>query len=157
MAFQVLVRTVGLKQLIGTTEGRSKRAKNFRPVMKWAARETQKQTTRVFRAEGAAAGGRKWPELSYATMKIKADRYPGQPMLERTGKLKNSLRRGGGGHVRVVGKKGLKFGTTVRYARDLQEGVGRMPPRPFLFFGDRLKERVTAAVREYIMTGKVPR
>lgn len=126
-------------------------------MMKWAARETQAQTTRVFNAEGAAAGGHRWPELAQATIKIKEARYPDRPMLERTGRLKNSLRRGGSGHIRVIGKKGLRFGTNVKYAQDLQEGEARMPPRPFLFIGDQLRQRVVKAMQEYVMNGRVPR
>jgi phage gpG-like protein len=157
MAFSVLVQAIGLKQLVGGLEKSSKRARDLRPIMKWAARETQKQTTRVFNSEGASAGGRKWPELAQATLAIKAARYPGKPMLERTGKLKRSLRRGGSGHVRVIGKKGLRFGTRVSYAQDLQQGDARTPPRPFLFIGPRLAKRVQDAVRDYVVEGKVPR
>jgi phage gpG-like protein len=84
---------------------------------------------------GRFAGGA-WARLSpgYALWKQKA--YPGQGILQRTGRLQESLRWSG----TTVGREGLfdasptavVVGTRVPYGAFHQSGTRRMPARPFL-------------------------
>lgn len=57
------------------------------------------------------------------------------PILLATGKLKKSITTKGGDNITKIGRKNLILGTTVPYSRYLQEGTGKMPDRPFLFWG----------------------
>ena len=54
------------------------------------------------------------------------------PLLRRTGRLYNSLTKPGGENIFRVTKSNLVFGTSVPYARYLEEGTKRMPARPIL-------------------------
>ena len=57
------------------------------------------------------------------------------PILLLTGRLKKSITKKGRDHIEKIGRKSLILGTKVPYGFDHQKGKGRMPARPFLFWG----------------------
>jgi len=80
-------------------------------------------------------------------------RYYSTPMLHRTGRLLRSLTANASGNVFDVQGSTVEVGTNVRYARYLQTGTSRMPPRPYLFIDEAVAERVRAIFAKYVMTG----
>lgn len=88
-----------------------------------------------FDGEGKFVGG--WMPLSPGYAAWKAKKFPGKKMLERTGRLRNSLRFANG----EMGSEGLfdpqpkslTVGTLVPYAGDHQFGKDRLPQRRFMW------------------------
>lgn len=103
---------------------------DFRPV--WPEIELQ-----FFRAELeqfssiGARGGSQWAPLSKGYAKWKAKKYPGKPILQRTGRLLRSLSViGGADSVHEAEPLSLTLGTRVPYAIHHQRGGKRLSQRP---------------------------
>jgi phage gpG-like protein len=96
----------------------------------------------MFNTGGAARGpggkfkGGNWAWLSPKYQVWKSVHYPGQPILVRTGALRESVRWNGSG----LGAGGyfdphpsfVIAGTTIEYGKYHQTGTSNMPARPFL-------------------------
>jgi phage gpG-like protein len=87
---------------------------------------------------GRFIGGTAWAPLSKRYKEWKQKAYPGQGILQRTGRLQESLKWDGSG----LGPEGIfnafpdhvETGTAVPYGRYLQDGIpDRMPARPFMW------------------------
>lgn len=100
-----------------------------------------------FDAEGAGPVAGPWAPLSARYAEWKAQHYPGQPILVRTGALRAALTSGTAqGALRDVGDDSLAFGTDgIPYASNHQTGTGRMPARPPFDFGPATEEAMQAA------------
>lgn len=115
------------------------------------------KTSGTPRGEGGKFSGAPWTMLSPAYAKWKYKHYPGQPILTRDGRLRDSLAWGGNTlgpeGVWVATKHYAQFGTSVPYAAAHQYGVPKrnLPARPFLikpdpaFWGPLLKQWVVKA------------
>lgn len=102
---------------------------DLRPV--WPEIELQffRAELEQFSSEGAR-GGARWQPLSARYAKWKAKRYPGKPILQRTGRLLRSLSVvGGPDSVRIVEPMSLTLGTRMPYAGYHQRGAKRLPQR----------------------------
>lgn len=87
-----------------------------------------------FRTEGAR-GGERWKPLSDSYRKWKELKYPGQPILVLTGRLRRSLTATGSEEsIRIREKKSLTLGSSTPYGRYHQSGTRRMAARPPLVF-----------------------
>ena len=68
-----------------------------------------------------AVEGPGWAELSEEYARKKAKRFPGKPILQATGNLKDSFTNPGRA-IQSLGPKHLELGTDVHYARYHQDG-----------------------------------
>lgn len=68
-----------------------------------------------FASQGARVGG--WRELEASYREWKAKHYPGKPILQLTGALKDSLtKQNAAGQVRRVDERAMTLGTNLVYA-----------------------------------------
>jgi phage gpG-like protein len=82
-------------------------------------------------ARFSSGGFGTWPPLSSGYAAFKAKHYPGQPILVRTGLLRESLTsRTGAGAIYEESALELTLGTNVPYAKYHQTGTSKMPARP---------------------------
>lgn len=98
---------------------------------------------RQFGAEGRGPNVGGWAQLSPAYEEWKGQNYPGKPILERTGALKDALTDSSASHAfRDFSTTEFNFGTAgLEYASFHQSGTGRMPDRPpFDFTADFERE-----------------
>ena len=114
-----------------------------------------------FRTRGGKVGG--WKPLSPRYAELKAARWPGRGILQRTYRLQRSLLPSGSVASGGVGADGvyepgptnLRIGTSVQYADKHDRGLDGMPKRQILFYQEStayddlwsawLKGRATAA------------
>lgn len=83
-----------------------------------------------FRSEGQR-GGDRWRPLSDNYRKWKELKYPGQPILVLTGRLRRSLTATGSEEsIRIRERTELTLGSSTPYGRFHQTGTRRMSPRP---------------------------
>lgn len=105
---------------------------------------------RLFSTEGAAGEAGKWAALSPAYAKYKAQKYPGQPILQATGALYASLT-----DIEAVGavvkpeRDELIIGSNIPYGKFHQKGQG-VPKRPMSFSNESRR-----AVQKAIQKGLV--
>lgn len=126
------------------------RASNERTMFRGLVARFKNSERRIFQTQGAALGS-PWRPLSPEYAQAKQRDYPGQPILVRTGRLRESLTERP--TVRFRGNT-MEIGTNVPYSQYHQRGMGNNPLRRHvgLTFGDRTAW--TNDVREYIVNGR---
>lgn len=122
------------------------RPKNLQPVFDWfGAYMVTGSIQRNFEAEGRPSP---WAPLSPAYAEWKEAHYPGQPILQLTGRMRASF------HWRSSPQT-LKIWNTRPYFRYHQTGTSRMPARISLLLQDADKAVLTRKCRQYWLTGEV--
>lgn len=118
------------EQLLDRTLARFEGApEDMRPVWDELQKSFEKNERKLFATEGAS-GGAAWAPLSPKYAAWKMQHYPGKPILEREGDLKESLTNlNSSGSILVKEMNYAIFGTAVDYARFHAQGVG-VPQRP---------------------------
>ncbi len=99
------------------------------------------------RGKGPAAG--QWKPLSPSYEKWKARAFPGMPLMERTGDLREALTDASSSMAwREWSASEFSFGTAgVPYASYHQTGTGRLPARPVFDFGSDFDSELTSALQ----------
>lgn len=126
---------------------------DYRPVWPVIADEFYAEVAGQFESEGAQ-GGRKWAPLSPAYAKWKEARYPGRPILERTGDLKRSLTSEKDPNaVRVEQRKGLMLGSKIPYGvyHQSPRPRGRLPRRAPILLSARFKREAMRHMQAYLV------
>lgn len=102
-----------------------------------------------FQSEGSGARG-PWAQLSPAYEAIKAQRFPGNPILEATGRMKEGLTDSSSPFAtRRMGGDTFEFGTLgVEYASHHQVGTATMPARPPFDFSTDFERDLAGAALE---------
>lgn len=105
-----------------------------------------------FKSEGSEGLGAKWASLSESYAAWKAVHYPGKPILQRTGRLLESLSsRKDEGAIYIPAPKSLTIGSSVPYAIFHQKGTGHMPPRKEIALGEPAKRELMKLAQMYLI------
>lgn len=107
---------------------------------------------RQFASQGGYGSGG-WPALSPAYAAWKAMHYPGKPILEREGDLKDSLTRRPFG-IEVLTPASMTVGSGIDYGRYHQAGDGVPRRRPVELPESERREWVRL-IQRFIVTGNV--
>lgn len=109
-----------------------------------------------FDKEGGYSGSG-WKMLSAAYAKMKARRFPGTKILERTGKMKKSFTEGGDGWYQLLQPLSMEVGSNLktpngRYGLAMlhQMGTKKMPARPIIGLSARENTKYPEIMGEYI-------
>lgn len=127
------------------------RARDFRPVFRWAKRELQKMNRDNFTTQGLPVGG--WSPLNADYAAWKSTNFPGRPIMQATGRLRDSLVRLDGPANQIDLTK-AQFGTDVEYARFHQYGTTRMPKRQIVFEPKGFARTLAEHTGEHIVYGR---
>lgn len=120
---------------------------NLAPLMEQIGEAAQDEFERSFETGGFG----KWPPLKRVTQDIKARRFPGQPIMVRTGTLRDSLiERGAEGNIFEVTALGVNVGTAIPYAYKQHDGEGGTPGRPVVFVSPGLEARMAELAENYL-------
>ena len=140
MAVEVRVH-VHAESAIRLMRDMERRSKDFKPVFRWAKQELERANEANFTASGLPAGG--WAPLNARYASWKSTHFPGRPMMEITGRLRDSLTRLVG-PANKIDRMSAEFGTDVEYAKFHQYGTTRMAKRKIVYeptgFGRTLAE-----------------
>ncbi len=112
---------------------------------------------RAFATEGASQGA-KWTPLSPRYAAWKARRYPGKPILEREGHLKESLTSfSHSGSVFDKSAEGMFVGSSIDYGKYHQSRAPRtqLPRRPPVEFTERDAQQWVNTIQLYLSTGEL--
>lgn len=108
---------------------------------------------RQFASEGAYGSGG-WAPLSPTYGAWKAVHYPGKPILERTGLLKESLTRRPFG-IEVIEPGFMVLGSGVDYGKYHQAGGGNLPQRRPVELPESERRTWVRLIQRFIRTGNV--
>ena len=125
---------------------------DLRPVWPHVTREFFETMDEQFKSEGSKGRSGKWKELEPAYAKQKAIDYPGQPILQRTGKLFASLTGKTSDTVLIEEKDEFGFGSSLLYAKFHQTGTSKMPAREIFSFTELTRTRITKAMQKGLLT-----
>jgi phage gpG-like protein len=124
---------------------------DYRPIWPVIEDDFYAQVKDQFRTEGAE-GGERWKPLSEDYARAKELRFPGKPILERTGDLRKSLTLPNDPNaVRVEERKTLTLGSRIPYAIFHQTGTTKMPARPEIQLTEAFKRTAMHHVQVYLV------
>ena len=148
---QLLVEVDGDQQLARQLARWSDRVQDVRPAFDTIATEIARWETGQFASQGRRASGG-WAPLSPRYRAWKERHYPGKNILERTGRLRESLTQRPFG-VERINAQTMEVGTGVPYSRFHQQGTGRMPRRRPLELTDQDRGELVKILQRFIVTG----
>lgn len=108
---------------------------------------------RQFSSEGAYGSGG-WDPLSPKYAAWKATRYPGQPILQATGTMMESVTERPMG-VEAIEAQFAVFGTGVEYAAYHQQGTPQMPQRRIVELPESVRRGFVKGLQEWLVQGTV--
>lgn len=167
MAVQVLnLEITNLERVRQFTQDMAERAADLTPVWETAHEAFLIEMQHQFATEGAHLTGQEWQPLSEAYAEWKQVHYAGQPILQRTSDLIQSLvNADDANHIAVMTPERAAFGTKVPYAIHHQNGtpghwseyrkkyVGALPQRRIIVQRDAYKRLVFRAAIAWILRG----
>lgn len=125
---EIRVDTKEIKKLLQKGQ---KALQDMKPVMRDIAQMMRSTVNKNFEVEGRDESGRThtWKPLAPSTQKrraeYKGEQYKAHPILEFTGRLKQSINT-------AYGKNWAQVYTGVEYAVHHQTGTKKVPARPFM-------------------------
>lgn len=121
---------------------------DFRNIWPGVAQEFYATEERQFQSEGASGASGRWAPLSQAYARFKSKVFPGQPILQQTSSLYESLTSPDAldSIFRPLPQE-LQIGTKVPYFRAHQRGSGRIPARPPISLTEPDKRRLQKAIQ----------
>lgn len=154
-SLEISITVDGETQMRRRIQGVMKNASDMSPAMARIADRLQEHFEEGFASEGAATQAGQWADLSPAYRKWKQRRYPGQPILTRTGALRRAVTGKGPGQVRVVRPDSVTVGADVRVGRwELgwlhQKGTSRMPARRIISISLKARRAVMRELRTHL-------
>lgn len=124
--------------------------KDLRPAFKEIVKSFRTIMKKQFESEGGYSGD-KWAPLSPTYAVWKAENFGGQPILQLTGLLADSLTSKTPYTVEEIDKKSLVIGTKLAYGTYHQTGTGRMPARPIINLTEQDKMTWMKIFQKFIM------
>lgn len=123
---------------------------DLRPAWEQISKDFWEEQKGIFDAEGAFAGRNKWTELSEKYRQWKEIKYPGKPILQRTGKLYASLTGKNEGSIFNMEPLEMSIGSNVAYGIYHQSRKPRkkIPRRPFLDTVESQRRRWMRIIKE---------
>lgn len=89
---------------------------DLRPTMEVVGIGYRKEVQMIFSRQQPRGEDMRWASLSEKYAAWKAVHYPGQPILVRTGALRQSMTtKGAEGNITAISKTSAIFGTSIRY------------------------------------------
>ena len=124
---------------------------DFRPVFNTISKDYKKEVNAIFNKQQPRQTDMKWEPLSDKYAQWKEKKYPGMPLLVRTGRLKSSMTKQGADNITLIGKISAVFGSSVPYGIYLDEGTSKMPKRNFSEPSERALFRYKRNVESFLV------
>lgn len=146
------LEAVGTQALVRTLKRYQDAVLDLREPFEQVADRFAQMELAQFTSQGAASGD-PWAPLSPGYAAWKERRYPGRPILVRTGQLRRDLTRRPFG-VEAITSDEMRLGTSLRYARYHQTGTPRMPRRRPIDLTELQKRELVKIVQRWIVESK---
>lgn len=153
MPLYIKMNLDGVGEMTRRINGVSKVVKNLRPAWKKIGEDFRKTEEKVFNAQGAYGSRAGWRPLTLKYRDWKQTRYPGKPILQATGALKNSLTKKGPGHVEIIRKHSITLGSSDPKFKYHQKGTKKMVARPPITFTQYQGNKWAKIIRDEILKG----
>jgi len=130
-----------------------------RPAFEKIALMISQFTVKHFASEGGGGAGGRWSSGHWAPLSPpyrawKAEHFPGQPILVRTGALRRDLTNSPMG-VQTITSDTMTVGTDIPYAAFHQQGTPRMPRRRVLDLDTATRTEMVKVLQRWVATGSL--
>lgn len=145
MGIRTEIDLEGVQELAGVLEG-LENVKSFREPLKKTKKYILGRINSQFDKEGAEFGKRqKWEKLSPDYKRQKQKTHPGKPILQRTGKMKNSFRSS-------ISKNTLVIRNNRKYFKYHQSNASRskLPRRPVFEIDQPARNEISRFVTKFL-------
>jgi phage gpG-like protein len=149
LTVQLSISTAGGDEIARGLAVLKSSAEDLTPVWPKILKRIRQQLRYHFAGEGASGRSGKWADLTDKYGTWKAKHFPGRPILELTGRLRESLVDGSADSIEILNTRFLFVGSSVPYAGFLQEGTSRMVRRPPISPTDRDVAEWIAEIHRY--------
>ena len=123
----------------------SKNIKNLKPILKKIRDDIKKQINKNFTTQ--SSDGRPWAQLSPTYSYQKRRAVGKKPILQRTGKMKRTIRS------HITGNQVIVY-SPMKYAVHHVYGTRRMPARNFLLISRKVRDKYRNQIRNYLLRGR---
>jgi phage gpG-like protein len=151
MSFRFSFEVQGKKEFDRAFNRVEEHISDLRPLWPHVTRTMQDIMEEQFKSEGSKGRGGKWKDLSPAYEKWKSINYAGKPILQRSGRMFDSLTSKTGDTVLIEEKQEYGFGTNLFYASFHQSGTTNMPARELFSFTDESRTRLTKGIQRGLL------
>lgn len=133
------------------------RAKNLKPVLKWAGEKLERayssnfSTMGSFSARAMLRGA--WPPLDPVYAAWKATRFPGAPTLVRTGNLLKEVSNISSNPASSIDDMEAEFAVIGKIPKFHQYGTENMPARKIIFIPRNLEQEIADKTGHFIKFG----
>lgn len=124
--------------------------KDFRQVWPGVTVELRRIVKEQFDGQGVGQSG-KWKALSPAYKKWKDKKYPGQPILVRTGDTRAALTSNTSHTINIPTAQTLTFGVALKYPIYHQRGGKKLPQRKIFDFTEEQKVRLVKVIQRRLL------
>lgn len=119
---------------------------NFAPIWRDLLPVLRQTMLEQFQGKGVGPDGA-WKPLTEKYARWKAKKYPGMPILQRTGDTFRALTTATGNSIVVIGQTSMIFGVALPYPIYHQRGGKNLPRRPIFDLNESQKTRISKAVQ----------
>lgn len=147
----IQIEVEGERQFDRTFTRFTEQLRDLRDLWPACIPELREISKEQFAGEGVGDAG-KWAALSARYAAWKAQRYPGKPILQRTGRLVESLTGNKSDSIVEAKPDELIFGTRVPYAVHHQRGAGRLKKRKVFDLNEQQRTRIMKAIQKRLLT-----
>lgn len=151
-AFKLRLKIDGYTEFNRAIHGAMANADDLEPLFAAIAAEVRDSIAKRFAAEGAADGQPAWAPLSADYAAWKAKRYPGQPILQRTGALLEAATN----PTTTTTATSLTMTIENEYAiyhESRRPRGSRLPRRAFMALSGQQRARITRLLRAHLRAG----
>lgn len=143
---------------VGTIKRRinkiSKSINDFTPAWKKIGEDFRDTEEKVFKGQGSYGSRSKWVPLTPKYQAWKSSRFPGRPILQMSGDLKNSLTTKGKNSIEIIRPKSITLGSSDPKYVYHQRGTKRgLPARPPITFTRYQGDKWVKIIKETILKG----
>ena len=131
----------------------SDQMKDLRPAFIKIGEDFRKTEIKVFQGQGAYGSRSAWKQLTPKYKQWKSAHYPGKPILQMTGALKNSLTTKGPGNIEIITKNSITLGSDDPKFKWHQKGTRKMAARPPITYTKYQGTKWINIIRDEILKG----
>jgi phage gpG-like protein len=146
MATEIVIHVDGITDLVGSLEALATRVEDLSPAWQEIRERFVTYEENWFESQGNG----NWPQLSKDYAEWKHKHFPGEPILVRTGRLRETVTEP---DILIIEPNRVTFGTSDPVAAAHQDGTGRLPVRKVIDVSDGEIDEWADIIKQHILEG----
>lgn len=154
MPVYIKMNIEGVGECVRRINNVSKVVGNLKPAWKKIGEDFRRTEERVFNGQGAYGSRPSWKPLTPRYKEWKDNVYPGKPILQLSGNLKESLTRKSPNHIEIITRNSITLGSKDPKFKWHQKGTDSgLPARPPITFTKYQGDKWAKIIKDEILKG----